>query len=261
MPRVIEFPSRAPHGPEFQRVRSSYSVREISRQFGISEQHVRRWARMGVIPRDPQAGKDEIRFDLRSLKLFRRIRELKSRGLSVRQIEAELHGQLNLFPDEGRLIQLPVRLSPFEEAVQLHECDDPRAEEAYRRAIDSGDAVCDAYCNLGILEFERGSMAAAFDRFTMALALDPRHFEAKFNLASLYFEAGELRLARLHFEQAARLEPDCFDCRFNLAVALAMDGNVQGAAEVLIDARAIATEDDLPRLERFLSTLESPPPP
>jgi Flp pilus assembly protein TadD len=180
--------------------------------------------------------------------------------LSARQIEAELHGQLNLFPEEeGRLILLPIRLSPFEEAVQLHERDDPRAEAAYLRAIEAGDSVCDAYCNLGILEFERDATAAAFDRFTQALALDPRHFEAKFNLASLYFEGGELRLARMHFEQAARLEPDCFDCRFNLAVALAMDGKLQEAAEVLHEARSIASEDDLFRLENLLSTLETSP--
>ena len=260
MARIVGFPSDPELGVGFQRVKSCYSVREISAQFGIGEQRIRRWAREGIIPTDPSAQTGEIRFDFRALKQFRRVRELTNRGMGLRQIEAELRGQLNLFPEaEGRLIRLPLRLSPFEEAAMLHEQGDPRAEECYLRAVADGDSTADALCNLGILEYERGNLPAALDRLTQALAYDPRHFEGHFNLARLYFEAGDLRLAQLHFELAARLEPGCFDCRFSLAAALAMDGRREAALEVLREARLLASDEDLSRLERLSASLEVDP--
>lgn len=256
MADLVQFPSEDGPRVGFQRVKSRYSVRDISRQFGIGEHHIRRWVRDGVVPADP-ATVDEIRFDFRALKQFRRVRELRLRGLTFRQIEAELHGQLSLFPEPpGQLIRLPARLSPFEEAVLLHEKDAPAAEEAYLRAIEQGDAVADAYCNLGIMEFERNNVPAAFDRFTMSLRHDPRHYESHFNLASLYFEQGELRLARLHYELAARLEPCCVDSHFNLALVHAMDGRVSEAIEVLRLIRQTALEEEWGRIDRLLRSLD-----
>jgi DNA-binding transcriptional MerR regulator len=208
MDNVVRFPGAEVRG--FQRVKSTYTVREISHQFGLSEHHIRRWAKDGLIAAVPDSG--ELRYDFRALGQFRRIRELRGQGLSIKQIEAELRGQLNLFPEpEGQLIRLPRRLSPFEEALLLHEHADKRASEAYRKAIQEGDSVADAYCNLGILEFEAGNLPAAFDRFTRALKADPRHFESHYNLASLYFDGDDLRLARLHYEFAAEIEPNFAD--------------------------------------------------
>ncbi len=256
MGEIVQFPAGASAKYGFQRVQSTYTVREISQQFGLSEYHIRRWTREGLIQTAPTAPEGELRYDFRALNLFRRVRELRHQGLSIRQIEAELRGQLNLFPEpEGRLIQLPLKLSPFEEALLLHERVDPRAVEAYQKAIRAGDCVSDAYCNLGILEFEAGRMSAAFDRFTCALKKDPRHFETHFNLANLYFENGDLRLARLHYEIVAEIEPHFPNLYFNLGLVHAVNGDIEAAIGALNKAKEMAPDDDHSKVDAFLATL------
>jgi Flp pilus assembly protein TadD len=178
--------------------------------------------------------------------------------MSTRQIEAELNGQLNLFPEKGgRLLQLPVRLSPFEEALILHEQGDRRAVEMYTKAIQGGECISDAYCNLGILDYEANRIAEAFDQFTKALRYDPRHFEAHFNLAHLYFEAGDFRLARLHYDISALIEPSSASVHFNLGLIHAINGDLVLAITSLYRARDLAAEDEIAQIEELLHSLKN----
>jgi len=254
---LVQFP-KAVQSKGLQRVQATYTVREISRQFGLSEHSIRRWTREGVV-RAVAAGPDgELRYDFQALTQFRRARELRNRGMTTRQIEAELHGQLNLFPEKGgQLIQLPLRLSPFEEALILHEQGDKRAIEMYLKAIQGGECIADAYCNLGILDYEENDIPKAFDHFTNALRHDPRHFESHFNLAHLYFEAGETRLARLHYEISAVIEPGNASVHFNLGLIHAMDGDLTGAVASLNRAKEYATDDELAQVEELLVSLHN----
>ena len=257
MANVIRFPSGPGSKVGFQRVQSAYSVRDLSRQFGLSEHYIRRWTRDGLIPTAPGSGEGDSRYDFQSLTQLRRVRELRGRGLGLKQIESELRGQLNLFPDPpGRLIQLPFRLTPFEEALLLHERGDARAAEMYTRAIAEGEEVADAYCNLGILEFEAGRVPSAFNCFAHSLKHDPRHFEAHFNLANLYFESGDLRLARLHYEIAAEIEPGCSNLFFNLGLVDAMIGELEAAIAVLMKARELASEEEIAKVDELLTGLQ-----
>ncbi len=242
---------------DFERIKSTYSVREISRRFGLGEKSIRRWAAQGWIPVAEGCPAGEIRFDLRALAVFRRIRDQRSQGKSARQIEAELGGQLKLFPEpQGRLIELPRNVGPFEEALLLHERGDPRAAEQYSKAAAADDHAPDALCNLGILEFESGKTISAFDSFTKALQLDPRHFEAHFNLAHLYFECGELKLAKLHYEIAAELEPDFADLYFNLGLVHAVTGELQSAVQALRHAKELVSKDEEKKVDDLLCTVE-----
>lgn len=257
MTNIVQF-AEARNKLDFERIKSNYSVREISRQFGLSERSIRRWTLEGWIPSANACGTRDIRFDLRALTIFRRIRDQRSRGRSIRQIEAELCGQLRLFPEpEGRLIELPRKLSPFEEALFLHEQGDPRAGECYLKAALEEDHAADAYCNLGILEYEAGKTMSAFDSLTKALRHDPRHFEAHFNLAHLYFESGDLRLAKLHYEIAAEIEPEFADLYFNLGLVHAVTGEMQSAVQALHHAKELVSEEDGEKVDDLLHTVES----
>ena len=102
----------------------------------------------------------------------------------------------------------------------LHEQGDPKAAEHYLEAINEGDNVAEAYCNLGIINLERQNLAKALDNFTLSLKNDPRHVEAHYNLANLYYDAGDLQLARLHYEAAAQIEPGFSLVYFNLVAGL-----------------------------------------
>ncbi len=258
MDNILLFPGVNPPRPGFERVKAVYTAGDIRRQFGLSEHLIRRWTREGLIPTAAGSRPGEFRFDFHALSRFRRARELRNQGLSTKQIEAELRGQMNLFPaEEGQVIAIPARRSPFEEAIALHEQNNPAAAEFYRRAIDEEDFPVDAYCNLGILEFDRGDEVAAFDCFTRALALDPRHFEAHLNLAHLYFECGDLALARLHYELAARIEPGFADLYFNLGVLHAVKGNFAEAVDVLKKAKELGAEEEGKKVDELLIRIAS----
>ena len=254
---VVPF-SKAAKTKGLQRVQSTYTVREISRQFGLSEQSIRRWTREGMIQAASSESDEELRYDFHALAQFRRVRELRTRGLTTRQIEAELNGQLSLFPQRGgQLIKLPVRLSPFEEALILHEQGDKRAVEIYLKAIQGGECVADAYCNLGIMAYEENDAPKAFDHFTNSLRYDPRHFESHFNLAHLYFEAGDFSLARLHYDISAVIEPNSASVHFNLGLIHAINGDLVSAIASLCRAKDHATEEELAQVEELLSNLQN----
>src|SRR5262245_52714099 len=178
--KVISFPSPVPSKADYQRVKSSYSVKEIKQLFGLSEKTIRRWTEQGIIQASATSQAPDFVYDFNALTQFRRVRELRAQGHSIRQIEAELQGQLNLFRVEPtRLARL---LTPFEEALLLHEQGDPKAAaEHYVEAISEGDNVAEAYCNLGIINLERGELSSALDNFTLSLKNDPRHVEAHYN--------------------------------------------------------------------------------
>src|SRR5262245_1858609 len=153
-PKVISFPSPVPSKADYQRVKSAYSVKEIKQLFGLSEKTIRRWTEQGIIQASPTSTAPDFIYDFNALTQFRRVRELRAQGHSIRQVEAELQGQLNLFRVEtSRLVRLPTL---FEEALERHEYGDLSAAERYEEAISEGDNVAEAYCNLGLLKLERG---------------------------------------------------------------------------------------------------------
>ena len=259
MNTVVLFPDATPvKGP--QRIKASYTISEIRRQFGWSEAHIRRWVREGIIQTIDSSPDADPQFDFHALEVFRRARELRSRGRTLRKIELELHGQRTLFSEsEGRLIPLPTRMSPFEEALILHEQGSPRSAEMYAQAIREEECVADAFCNLGILDYEAKNIPGAFNHFTSALRHDPRHFESHFNLAHMYFEEGNIRLARLHYEFSAVIEPGSASAHFNLGLVSAIEENIPEAVASLNKAKEFATEEELPQIDEILHGLQNTP--
>ena len=253
--KVISFPSPVPSKADYQRVKSSYSIKEIKQLFGLSEKTLRRWTEQGIIQASPKSKPPDFSYDFQALTQFRRVRELRAQGHSLRQIEAELQGQLNLFRVEPpRLARL---LTPFEEALLLHERGDTNAAEHYQEAIAEGDNVAEAYCNLGILNLERGQLSSALDNFTLSLKNDPRHVEAHYNLANLYYDAGELQLARLHYEAAAQIEPGFSLVYFNLSLVYHKLGDLSAASATLEKYRQLEPEDeDLEVLDQLLKAMK-----
>ena len=223
--------------------------------FGLSERVIRRWTDEGMVAAALSSETGEPLYDFSALTLFRRVRELRAQGLSVKQAEAELQGQMNLFkPAKSEVRRL---LSPFEEALVLHERGDAKAAALYREAITEGDNLADAYCNLGIIELEDGKMTKALDCFSLALKNDPRHVEAHYDLANLYYDAGDLKLAKLHYETAAELEPSFSPLHYNLALVYYRLDNLDRACSALHRYKELAPEDqEMSAIDELLSWLE-----
>ena len=255
--KVLSFPSPVPAKADYQRVKSNYSIREIKQLFGLSERTIRRWSEQGIIQATASAETSEYSYDFHALTQFRRVRELRSQGQSIRQIEAELQGQLNLFQAElGRVARL---LTPFEEALLLHEQGDAKAGEYYLEAIGAGDNVAEAHCNLAIINLEEGNTAKALDNFTLSLKSDPRHVEAHYNLGNLYYDAGELPLARLHYEAATQIEPGFSLVYFNLALVYHKLNDSAAASAALERYMQLEPDDEeTEALKQLLRAMKDP---
>ena len=253
--KVLRFPAPAPSKADYQRVKSTYTVHDIKQLFGLGERLIRRWTEEGVVPASIKSEAGEPAYDFRALTQFRRVRELRAQGMTLKQVERELQGQMNLFKPVGA----PVArlLSPFEEALLLHERGDEKAAALYREAIAEGDNLADAYCNLGIIELEQDRTPKALDCFTLALKNEPRHVEAHYNLANLYFDAGDLQLAKLHYVSAGELEPSFPPLHYNLALVYYKLDDLNGACGALLKYKELAPEDhESPAIDELLNWLE-----
>jgi tetratricopeptide (TPR) repeat protein len=256
--KVLSFPSPVPAKADYQRVKSSYSVREIKQLFGLSERTVRRWTEAGIIHGTPAGESDDFTYDFQALTLFRRVREMRTQGLTIKQIEAELQGQMSLFRPEGGQVQVARLLSPFEEALLLHERGDVKASEFYVEAIKEGDNVAEAYCNLGIIELDQGNTIGALENFTQSLKNDPRHVEAHYNLANLYYDAGDFPLARLHYEAATQIEPNFSLVYYNLALVYHRLNNVPAAKQALSRYKELEPSDEeIELVDQLLKAMET----
>ncbi len=207
--------------------------------------------------KSPAPNGEEITYDFQALTLFRRVRDMRSQGLTIKQIEAELQGQLSLFRAEVGQVQVARLLTPFEEALLRHEQGDVQAIEFYREAITAGDNIAEAYCNLGIIELDRGNMVGALDNFTQSLKHDPRHVEAHYNLANLYYDAGDFPLARLHYEAATQIEPNFSLVYYNLALVYHRLANVVGARQALHKYKDLEPGDEeIELVDQLLKAME-----
>lgn len=166
----------------------------------------------------------------------------------------EKQGQLNLFSG-GKVISLN-QLTTFEEALVLDERGDANAARSrYLLAVEKGDALADAYCNLGILEFQQTNMTKAIDYFTLSLKHEPRHFEAHYNLANLYAEVGNFPLAKIHYKVSIEIETSFPNSYFNLGLTLAMNKEFGAAIDALNQYRLLTPESEHNHANELIRTL------
>jgi len=167
--------------------------------------------------------------------------------------------QLDLFAEKTHgtnIYIMPSSLSPFDEALMLDERGDPKAKDAYLNALKQSDCEADAYCNLGILEYESGNTVKAIDSFTRSLRCEPRHFESHYNLANLYSELGNLPLARTHYEFANELNPEFPDIRFNLGLVYAMTRNFESALKILSEYKEMVPPEEGAIAEKLIDSIK-----
>lgn len=164
------------------------------------------------------------------------------------------HGQLNLF-SRGKVVSLNQQ-GPFDEGLMLDEMGEwKRAAERYQQAIEEDDYRPDAYCNLGIIEWQRGHFTKAIDNFTLALRFDPRHYESHYNLANLYAEAGNFALAKTHYGIATEIEPTFPNSYFNCGLTLAINKEYQEAVTLLRRYRSLTPDESHNQTDELIARL------
>lgn len=168
--------------------------------------------------------------------------------------DLEKLGQLNLF-NGARIISLH-QLLPFEEALFSDERGNlEQARKLYTKAIEEGDCPADAYCNLGIIEFQTGHHTKAIDCLTLSLKHDPRHYESHYNLANLYAEVGNYALAKIHYQIAIEIEPAFTNSYFNLGLTLAMNNEYKEAVAILKRYRYLTPNEEHHQTDNLIKNL------
>jgi tetratricopeptide (TPR) repeat protein len=174
-------------------------------------------------------------------------------------VELKRTNQMDLFSQkapETNIYIMSSGLNPFEQALMLDENGDSKAKEAYLSAVNNEDFAADAYCNLGILEYESGSTVKAIDCFTRSLKADPRHFESHYNLANLYSELGNLPLAKTHYEFARELKPDFADICFNLGLVYAMTRDFESALKILSEYKDLVPAEESKNADNLIDSIK-----
>lgn len=172
------------------------------------------------------------------------------------QVRPENPEQLILFPPPtAEILYLMPGSSRFEQALLFDEQGDLKAAELYRKAIQEGDCVADAYCNLGIIESKQGNITKAFDCFTISLKHNPRHSESHYNLGNLYFDVNDFRLAQIHFELAAEVDPSFPNVYFNLALVQAINNELGPAVAALTKYQKLVSAEEGRKADEFLHNL------
>ncbi len=131
------------------------------------------------------------------------------------------------------------------------------AKSGYLKAIGAEENVADAYCNLGIIEFQQDHQALAIDYLSRSLEINPRHFEAHYNLANVYGEIGNYKLAKAHYGISIQLEPEFANSYFNLGLTLAMNKEYEEAIVALEKYLQLSPNEDQSAIITVLDKLKS----
>jgi tetratricopeptide (TPR) repeat protein len=191
------------------------------------------------------------------LKLPAQASKLGYRRVRKRAQAAENPDQLDLFSrPKAQILSFAPALSPFEQALMLDERGDLGAAELYARAIEEQDCTADAFCNLGIIESQKGNTIKAFDCFTTSLKHNPRHSEAHYNLGNFYFDLNDFRLAQIHYEMAGEIDPSFANAYFNLALVQAINNDPRAAVSALSKYQELVSEDEGRIAEELLKNLK-----
>ncbi len=174
--------------------------------------------------------------------------------------DAEDLGQLNLFNQiiaEPRVLRLGEISNFFEQALELDELGDAAAENLYLKAIEAGESVANAYCNLGILMNTQKEHAKAVDYLTRCLQESPRHYEAHYNLGNLYSELGNFSLSKMHYEVSTEIEPTFPNGYYNLGLVLISMHEYDHASKAILKYITLSPESDHSVAHDLLKTLKT----
>lgn len=110
--------------------------------------------------------------------------------------------------------------------------DEARLDEAvemYRAALAAGGPRADVCFQLAELLYRQGDLAAARERYYMAIEMDEDYVEARANLGCVLAELGQTDLALAALEGALRYHNDYPDAHYHLASLLDARGEIDAA--------------------------------
>jgi len=217
-----------------------YTTKEITSLVGLKPAQIQVFVRDGLL--HPRKGrKGEQRFSFQDVVLLRAAHGLLAAHVPPRTVHESLRRLREQLPQGRTLAQ--VRIAAEGHRIVVRDGSEAWEPASGQKVLDfdvatlaqkaapfarrTAAAAREREHELGAedwfelaLELETAATLDAEDAYRRALALDPRHFDARLNLGRLRHEAGDLRAAEEHYRLAAQARPDDPTPSFNLGVAL-----------------------------------------
>ena len=117
------------------------------------------------------------------------------------------------------------------------------AETLWRATIAKNPDCWMAYNNLGVVQFEKGSVEDAIEKYQQSLRLHPDYPEAHYNLGSALLQKGYPDEAIRHCEEALKIQPNEPDAHIVLGNAFMAKRDVDRAINQYQQALTVRPED------------------
>jgi tetratricopeptide (TPR) repeat protein len=129
------------------------------------------------------------------------------------------------------------------------------AEAAYRQSIALADHVAQSHFNHAVALSRLVRTPEAIAAYRKAIALDPRHVAAHLNLGNVLLDQDQFSDAIDLYQTAIALDPEFAKAYSSLAEALREEGRLDEALGASRKAVALASCDDIQRLNHALALL------
>jgi len=116
-------------------------------------------------------------------------------------------------------------------------------ETLWRTTIARNPSCWMAYGNLGVVQFQKGNIEDAVDKYEAALRLHDAYSEGHYNLASALLQQGKIDEAIMHGQRAIELEPSDPDAHVVLGNAFMNKQDFERAIREYDQALTIRPED------------------
>lgn len=230
-----------------------FTVRDVSRLFGLSESRIRYWAQTGFISPTARRGNRRL-YSFSDLIGIKVAKDLLASGLSLQRVRKNLAALRAMLPDVERpLSRLRILSDGDRMWVHSEETTFDAVSGQLMFSLNTGELQDDV---VRILDLARpptqraappppekkkakerhphrsayrwflegiakdeipGGLEEAMDAYRRALELDPSLAAAHTNLGRACYQRGRLDEARHHFERALALDPEQPEARYNLA--------------------------------------------
>jgi len=125
------------------------------------------------------------------------------------------------YPQVIKHLQAGLKLAPYDKravfdlGVAYHRLDRlDLAVAQYKRTVVLESDFWPGINNIGLVEYERGDVAAALEQWEKAVAIDPEAAEPRLAIAVVRYDQGEVEEGLLLGEQAITLDPQYADLEF-----------------------------------------------
>lgn len=209
-----------------------YGQKEVARLTGISENQIRYWDRIGLIPHTEKKGR-ALFFDFRALASFRAVREMLNRGIPLRRIRRSIEKLKEVMPGEGSsLNEITVAIHGDQVViVRNNRKFTPEGQLLINFSMDAAAPVplpveASERIFFQALDAEQeGDWEAAEKGYRSVLSQRPGHADALVNIGNIRHRLGLRREAEKFYRRALWINPDHVEANYNLANLLEENGD------------------------------------